>query len=319
MRWWRRPMLCTNWQWYVIVINSWTETENRRNLYHTVRFGLTRAVWRLWIFSCNSVGNIARCVCKRTKPTVSSDTLTFDNGYKAAVAEELAAKYSIEFNASPSGGNGPVSINQVDNVNQVKTLSKKKYSTNKGIVSSGNAINSNKSCYRCGGNHHEQTCKYINESRHLCNKTGHIARMCRAKQKSRRKSVTHVSDGEEADNDETLTLLGVYSVDADINDASGCRGNLPWAMRLSLWSWTQGLRSPLSQKAHTEASCLNTHYKHQTSLWSRIHSSDVRKTTVHALSRGGMWWATSSARKRLVADDQAGLEEHFQCDVRKNV
>jgi hypothetical protein len=33
-----------------------------------------------------------------------------------------------------------------------------------------------------------------------------------------------VSDGEEPDNDETLTLLGVYSVDADINDASGCRG-----------------------------------------------------------------------------------------------
>jgi len=53
-------------------------------------------------------------------------------------------------------------------------------------------------------------------------KTGHIARMCRAKQKSRHNSLAHVSDGDKPDND--LTLQGVYSGHAYINYVSGCKG-----------------------------------------------------------------------------------------------
>ena len=36
--------------------------------------------------------------------------------------------------------------------------------------------------------------------------------------------MAHVSDGDEPDIDETLTLFGVYSADADINYVSGCKG-----------------------------------------------------------------------------------------------
>ncbi|KAK2155440.1 hypothetical protein LSH36_240g02046 [Paralvinella palmiformis] len=87
----------------------------------------------------------------QTKLMLKDKTLTFDNAYKEAMAEELAAKCSIEFNALLSGGGGgTASTNQVDTVNLVQTFGRKKYSANKGTVSSGNAINSKKSCYRCG-------------------------------------------------------------------------------------------------------------------------------------------------------------------------
>ena len=158
------------------------------------------------------------------KLMLKDNTLTFGNAYKEAVGEELAAKCSIEFNASSSRANGTASSNQVDSVNRVQTLGRKKNSANKGTVSSGNAFNSKKSCYHCGGNHHEQKCRYINERRHWYNKVRHIARMCRPKQKSRHNSMAYVSDSDDPDDDETLTLHGVYSADADINDVSGCKG-----------------------------------------------------------------------------------------------
>ncbi|KAK2140628.1 hypothetical protein LSH36_1289g00089 [Paralvinella palmiformis] len=59
----------------------------------------------------------------QTKLMLKDNTLTFDNAYKEVAAKELAAKCSIEFKASSSG----YSIN----VNLMKTLGRKKYSTSK--------------------------------------------------------------------------------------------------------------------------------------------------------------------------------------------
>jgi len=234
----------------------------------------------------------------QTKLLLKDNTLTFDNAYKQAVAEELAAKCSIEFNASSSGENGTATTNQVDNVNRVQTLGRNKYSPNKGTVSSGNAINSKKSCYRCGQNHYEQKCEYINEKCHWCNKTGHIARMCRAKQKSRHKSVAHVSDGDEPDNDETL--LGVYSAYADLKDISGCKGfnvkdtldseivpmQLDAGAAVSIIP--EGTYRSVLSKYPLQASNV-TLMRRDSNCLERLHSSDIRKTTVHAANRGGMW------------------------------
>ncbi|KAK2147121.1 hypothetical protein LSH36_569g02027 [Paralvinella palmiformis] len=138
---------------------------------------------------------------------LKDNKLTFDNAYKEVVTEGLAAKCSIEFYASSLGGDGIVSTDQVDRFNRVQTLGRKKHSANKGTISGDIVFNSKNSCYHCGGNHHEQKCKYINERCHWCNKTGHIARMCRAKEKSKHKSV---ANGDEPDDDETLTLRGFY-------------------------------------------------------------------------------------------------------------
>ena len=113
----------------------------------------------------------------------------------------------------------------VERVNRVQNFSKKKGNSKEVVSQGGNAFNNNKFCDRCGGNHHEQTCKYTNEQCHWCKKTGHIIRMCRVNQRSQGKNkVAHVSEGDEPTVDQTLGLFGVYSADADINGVSGCKG-----------------------------------------------------------------------------------------------
>ena len=82
---------------------------------------------------------------ERNKPTFCpdktlKDTLTFDNAYKEAVAEELAAKCSVEFNASSSGGNmtshATVNTNQVESVNRVQNFSKRIGSSRSAVAKS---------------------------------------------------------------------------------------------------------------------------------------------------------------------------------------
>ncbi len=34
-------------------------------------------------------------------------------------------------------------------------------------------------CYRCGGDHKQQECRFLQEQCHKCGKTGHIRKMCR--------------------------------------------------------------------------------------------------------------------------------------------
>ena len=206
--------------------------------------------------------------------------------------------------ASSSGGggggagvNGTSSTNQVDSVNLVQTLGRKKHSANKGTVSSGNAFNSKKSCYRCGGNHHRQKCKYINERCYWGNKTGHIAWMCRAKQKSRHNSVAHVSDGDESDDDEKLKLHGVYSTDGDINDVSVCKGinvkvtlgceivpmQLDTGAAISIIpEATHRSVPPTSVKRHSEV----VYKRYDSTCWESLHFSDVKKNG----SRCQSWW-----------------------------
>ena len=82
--------------------------------------------------------------------------------------------------------------------------------------------------------------------------------------------MVHVSDGDEPDDDDTLVLLGVYSADAEINDASGCKSinvNVTLSSEIVPMQLDTGaFFSPLSQKTPTEGSCQNIHYKPQIPL-----------------------------------------------------
>ena len=66
----------------------------------------------------------------QAKVMLKDKTLTFENAYKEAVAEEFAAKCSVESSASLAGGNGSsratASANQVESVNRVQNFSKRK-------------------------------------------------------------------------------------------------------------------------------------------------------------------------------------------------
>ena len=152
---------------------------------------------------------------------LKANTLTFDNVYKEAVAEELAAKCSIECNASSTGGKGAV----------LPVLTRLTVSTGcrpwvgkNTVPTKGQFPAVMLSTARSSATAVVEITMNKNEMCHWCNKTGHIARMCRAKHKSRHNSVAHVSDCDESDDDDTLTLHGVYSTDGDINDVPVCKG-----------------------------------------------------------------------------------------------
>ena len=80
----------------------------------------------------------------QAKLMLKDNTPTFENAYNEAVAEELAAKCSVEFNASSAGRNrsshATASTNQVESVNRVQNFSKRK-----GNSKGGNDFNSKKS------------------------------------------------------------------------------------------------------------------------------------------------------------------------------
>ena len=106
---------------------------------------------------------------------LSETTLNFKKAYEMAVGMETAAKnardiqqgsMTLEERQTPSG--------QQHNVNKVNEHMKRQQSgdTPKGIE-----------CYRCGGRHKSDECKFKEEECYFCHKKGHIARKCRAKER----------------------------------------------------------------------------------------------------------------------------------------
>ena len=66
-------------------------------------------------------------------------------------------------------------------------------------------------CYRCGGKHAPQVCRFKQENCHHCSKIGHIARMCR--NKKLHGQTQYVQEEIKSEDDENENeLFGVYTV-----------------------------------------------------------------------------------------------------------
>ena len=81
----------------------------------------------------------------------------------------------------------------------------------------------NKPCYRCGGNHRADMCRFKQATCHKCNKRGHIARVChnsqiklpsnRQGQPSRSGSLHQISQAQEApEDDSTDEVYALYNL-----------------------------------------------------------------------------------------------------------
>ena len=108
------------------------------------------------------------------------EDLTFD----IAVAKCIAIEQSYKDVETLQGGK---EANPVDLLSKSK-LSKKpkpkkevKSPEKRGSPSSKEP--GDRSCYRCLGNHDHKSCPFLKEKCHHCNKTGHIARACKAKKR----------------------------------------------------------------------------------------------------------------------------------------
>ena len=74
---------------------------------------------------------------------------------------------------------------------------------------------SEQNCYRCLGNHDHKGCPFKREKCYHCNKTGHIKRACKAKERVAQGTRTPVNymDSDDGDSDDYLASLEVHNMD----------------------------------------------------------------------------------------------------------
>lgn len=89
---------------------------------------------------------------------LTESTLTFNEAHKIAVAMELAEKNSEVLKAGQVPSEG-------DNTSSVDKLAEE---------------TKRRECFRCGGSHRSDECKFVDAWCFNCNKKGHIARKCRS-------------------------------------------------------------------------------------------------------------------------------------------
>ena len=109
-----------------------------------------------------------RFVCDLTQEYIRSrlltktDKLSFDRAVEIAISLE-GAKLNAQLMKSQIASHGTREVHRVGN------------------RSSKHQNHSVVSCYRCGGPHLANKCRFIKENCHSCGKTGHISKVCRSK------------------------------------------------------------------------------------------------------------------------------------------
>ena len=118
---------------------------------------------------------------------LAEDKLTFKKACEIAQAMELAERNTCDLKAAGS--------------REVQAVSEKHNGVKKKTNQPPN-IGPKKSCYRCGGQHKAEVCRFRTEKCRKCGKVGHIAKKCRSRE------MTHQVEEPE----ETLHLNGIHVV-----------------------------------------------------------------------------------------------------------
>ena len=118
-----------------------------------------------------------RFVCGIAHPAVQKRLLTeldltFTKAVTVAQAVELAEKGAQQIQSSVDKEVHKFSITNAKPPGAVKNK-------NDSFSDKSTSIH----CYRCGGKHNQQTCRFKSETCHFCNKRGHIAKVCKSKKR----------------------------------------------------------------------------------------------------------------------------------------
>ena len=110
----------------------------------------------------------------RQRRLLAEPDLTFQSAFKMVQAWETAESNAKDLQKPQQGAS--VTVNRV-----VRTVQPTSTKPNQGANSS--SANST-SCKRCGGQHPSSECKHKQTKCHLCQKKGHLARVCQSKQQT---------------------------------------------------------------------------------------------------------------------------------------
>ena len=127
--------------------------------------------------------------------------LTFDKAIELALAAEAADKDSWRLSGATTDKNYSSAADQAPAASQTpvhrvgqrrpQLNSSKQQGRQRGISSSAKS-----ECHRCGGKHHPSSCPCKEFRCHFCKKRGHLAKMCRKKNKSRPEQANTVREEE---------------------------------------------------------------------------------------------------------------------------
>ena len=101
--------------------------------------------------------------------------LTFTKAVTVAQAVELAEKGAQQLQQSVD--------KETKEVHKFSTTNAKPHSDTKSKDISPRDKPTSVICYRCGGKHNQQTCRFKLETCHFCSKRGHIAKVCKSKKR----------------------------------------------------------------------------------------------------------------------------------------
>ena len=138
------------------------------------------------------------------KKLLSVVDLTFKRATEIALAMEIADKNTQDFRPNVAS--------------KVKNISRETTQKAKSKFNNQNRIENPKkgfTCFRCGGSHAPNLCKFKDEKCYLCLKKGHIAKVCQSKTLNNKTFKTKNADQDdlngEDDVEEELGLYGVYT------------------------------------------------------------------------------------------------------------
>lgn len=146
-----------------------------------------------------------RLVCgtnnEKIRKRLSESKLSLKKATDIALAMEMAEKDILDLHKSPLAAK--TESNSDVNKLQVKPQSHRDPNTS-----------DNRECYRCGGRHDSDTCRFKDAKCFACVKAGHISRVCRTKRKNGKSGETQGSHHihEEEVNEQDPNQYPLYTI-----------------------------------------------------------------------------------------------------------
>lgn len=146
------------------------------------------------------------------------DAMTFEKAQKIALAVETAAKSSCQLTGELPARDSQ-EVHRVETHNFISTAPSWGRRQKPPLPSQNRYVSTQGNCYRCGGNHSPQICRFKKYRCHSCGGLGHLSRKCKDNDREKHQftAANRVDDAAAVDSDvhgveEESEVCGIYMV-----------------------------------------------------------------------------------------------------------